>query len=52
MTKVTFYKPDKTADEKLKFAVIAARYQVNGYSVVINSELHGRFQVVIENPMK
>lgn len=27
MTKVTFYKPDKTADEKLKFAVIAARYQ-------------------------
>lgn len=27
MTKITFYKPDKIADEKLKFAVIAARYQ-------------------------
>lgn len=27
MTKVTFYKLDKIADEKLKFAVIAARYQ-------------------------
>ncbi len=27
MTKVTFYRPDQIADEKLKFAVIAARYQ-------------------------
>lgn len=27
MTKVTFYRPDQIMDEKLKFAVIAARYQ-------------------------
>ena len=27
MTKVTFYRPDKIADQKLKFAVIVARYQ-------------------------
>lgn len=27
MTKVTFYKPDEISDEKLKFAVIASRYQ-------------------------
>lgn len=27
MTKVAFYKPDKIEDEKLRFAVIAARYQ-------------------------